>query len=117
MSTQVVERKTPQFQGEQSSDLFLYAISSLTKEEREEIFTAFEDYFWSLIEAGELSKPAYYKLASGAIHLSDDRVLELVNDNTQAKKFLAKLLKEKAKKLLEVSAELEKEAKAEGEEE
>ncbi|BDC18210.1 hypothetical protein HS5_11000 [Acidianus sp. HS-5] len=85
--------------GEISQKDLLFLIESLTKEDREKIFNKFSSDF-----KGVLSRSAMYKLSKGRTHLGNDRILWLIDNNPEAREFVFRLLKERAKKTLQILA-------------
>jgi hypothetical protein len=107
MSLTVASRANPPVGGGKEEDL-LFLISILDKEDKVEFVRAFSLSFEKMVEEGELSKTAYYKFLNGYAP-SDERILEIVQENEKAKEWLIERVKEKAKKALQIIATMEAE--------
>lgn len=80
-------------------DELINAIKSLTPEEREKLFDDFEDFFRKQVSDGSLSRVGFFKLKTRRIHLSEDRILDLVYSEKNARITLLSMLKSKQKKI------------------
>ena len=80
-----------------------FLVSSLDQRERELIFREFEEEL-----AKTMSRTALMKLRRGEIHLSNDRIIELMMANEKAKEFVLELVRKKAERLLAIVEKLEK---------
>ena len=80
-----------------------FLVSSLDQKERELIFREFEEEL-----AKTMSRTAIMKLRRGEIHLSNDRIIELMMANEKAKEFVLELVRKKAERLLAIVEKLEK---------
>ncbi len=106
MSLTVASRANPPVGGGKEDLLFL--ISILDKEDKVEFVRAFSLSFEKMVEEGELSKTAYYKFLNGYAP-SDERILDIIEENKKAKEWLIERVKEKAKKALQIIATMEAE--------
>lgn len=79
-----------------------FLIEALDRKEREIIFREFEEEF-----ARMMSRTAIAKLRRGEIHLSNDRIIELMMGNEKAKEFILELIRKKAERLLAIVKKLE----------
>ena len=79
-----------------------FLVSSLDQRERELIFREFEEEL-----AKTMSRTAVMKLRRGEIHLSNDRIIELMMANEKAKEFVLELVRKKAERLLAIVKKLE----------
>ena len=79
-----------------------FLIEALDRKEREIIFREFEEEF-----AKMMSRTAITKLRRGEIHLSNDRIIELMMANEKAKEFVLELVRKKAERLLAIVKRLE----------
>jgi len=86
----------------------LFLISLLAKEDKVEFVQEFREDFEQQIEEKKLSKTAYYKFLNGYAP-SDERILEIIEVDEEAKKWVIERVKEKAKRALQVIERMEAE--------
>ncbi len=79
----------------------LFLISMLDKEDKVEFVREFREDFEQQIEEKKLSKTAYYKFLNGYAP-ADERILEIIEVDEEARKWLIERVKEKASKALEI---------------
>jgi len=91
--------------GEKEQEL-LFLISLLDREDKVEFVQEFREDFEQQIEEKKLSKTGYYKLLRGYAP-ADNRVLEIVKMDEEAKKWVIQRVKAKAKKALEIIEKME----------
>jgi len=84
----------------------LFLISLLAKEDKVEFVQEFREDFEQQIEEKKLSKTAYYKFLNGYAP-SDERILEIIEVDEEAKKWVIERVREKAEKALRIIAALE----------
>ena len=94
-------KKLPSW-GERSS----FLISLLDREDKIEFVKEFREDFEQQIEEKKLSKTAYYKFLNGYAP-SDERILEIIEVDEEAKKWVIERIREKAEKALRIIAALE----------
>lgn len=87
-------------------DHLLFLISILDKQDKVEFVRQFKEDFEQQVEERKLSKAGYNKLLQGYAP-SDDRMLQVIEADEEAKKWLIQRVKEKAKKALEIIAVME----------
>ncbi|WP_338601028.1 hypothetical protein V6M85_13160 [Sulfolobus tengchongensis] len=110
MSVQTLKPVNRGVNGISEKDL-IFLIEALDRKERKLIFEKFSEDFKEV-----LTRAAMYKLTRGDTHLKNERILWLIENNEEAKKFVLDLLKKKAQRMLEIIEKLEAEEE-EGEEE
>ncbi|WP_061992182.1 hypothetical protein [Sulfolobus acidocaldarius] len=86
----------------------LFLISLLDKEDKVEFVQEFREDFEQQIEEKKLSKTAYYKFLNGYAP-SDERILEIIEVDEEAKEWIIAKVKEKAKRALQVIERMEAE--------
>ena len=86
----------------------LFLISLLDREDKIEFVKEFREDFEQQIEEKKLSKTGYYKLLRGYAP-ADNRVLEIVKMDEEAKKWVIEKIREKAKRALQVIERMEAE--------
>ncbi len=96
----MVSKRNSPVKGREKEDL-LFLISLLDKEDKVEFIKTFSVDLWSLVEEGKLTRTGYNKLLSG-IAPSDERVLQIVEMDEEAKEWIIERVKEKASKALEI---------------
>ncbi|PVU75800.1 hypothetical protein DDW11_01345 [Sulfolobus sp. SCGC AB-777_G06] len=106
MSTLQTSKNSP-VDGEKDQDL-LFLISMLDKEDKVEFVNVFSSDFEEMVAEKKLSKTGYYKLLRGYAP-ADNRVLEIVKMDEEAKKWVIQRVKAKAKKALEIIEKMEAE--------
>ena len=84
----------------------LFLISLLDREDKIEFVRKFREDFEQQIEEKKLSKTAYYKFLNGYAP-SDERILEIIEVDEEAKKWVIERVREKAEKALRIIAALE----------
>jgi len=84
----------------------LFLISLLDREDKIEFVRKFREDFEQQIEEKKLSKTAYYKFLNGYAP-SDERILQIVEADEEAKKWVIERVREKAEKALRIIAALE----------
>ncbi|PVU76941.1 hypothetical protein DDW12_08815 [Sulfolobus islandicus] len=84
----------------------LFLISLLDREDKIEFVKEFREDFEQQIEEKKLSKTAYYKFLNGYAP-SDERILEIIEVDEEAKKWVIERVREKAEKALRIIAALE----------
>jgi hypothetical protein len=106
MSTLQVPRKVNSpVDGEKEQDL-LFLISMLDKEDKIEFVKEFREDFEQQIEEKKLSKTAYYKFLNGYAP-ADERILEIIEVDEEARRWVIERVREKAEKALRIIAALE----------
>jgi hypothetical protein len=105
MSTLQIASNSPV--GEKDQEL-LFLISLLDKEDKVEFVKVFSSDFEEMVAEKKLSKTGYYKLLRGYAP-SDERILEVVEANEEARRWLIERVKAKAEKALRIIAALEAE--------
>ncbi|ARM76109.1 hypothetical protein [Acidianus manzaensis] len=100
MSTLQIRSKNPPVNGKKD---LIFLISLLDKEDKVEFVQEFSSDFEEMVQMKQLSKTGYYKLLKGYAP-SDDRVLQVVEMDENAKKWIIERVKEKARKALEIIA-------------
>jgi hypothetical protein len=86
----------------------LFLISLLDKEDKVEFVQEFREDFEQQIEEKKLSKTAYYKFLNGYAP-SDERILEIIEVDEEAKEWIIERVREKASKALQIIAAMEAE--------
>jgi hypothetical protein len=86
----------------------LFLISLLDREDKIEFVKEFREDFEKMVEERRLSKTAFYKFLNGYAP-ADERILEVVEANEEAKKWVIERVEEKAKKALEIIEKMEAE--------
>nr|CAA09130.1 hypothetical protein [Sulfolobus sp. NOB8H2] len=99
------KKKNSPVEGEKD---LLFLISLLDREDKVEFIKTFSVDLWSLVEEGKLTRTGYNKLLNG-IAPSDDRVLQIVEIDEEAKEWIIERVKEKASKALEIIQRMEAE--------
>ena len=105
MSTLQVPRKVNSPVGEKD---LLFLISLLDREDKVEFAQEFREDFEEMVEEGKLSKTAFYKFLNGYAP-ADERILQVVEADEEAKKWVIERVKEKAKRALQIIAAMEAE--------
>jgi hypothetical protein len=90
--------------GEKEQDL-LFLVSLLDREDKVEFVQEFREDFEEMVEEGKLSKTAFYKFLNGYAP-ADERILQVVEADEEAKKWVIERVEEKAEKALRVIAAL-----------
>jgi hypothetical protein len=93
--------------GEKEQDL-LFLISLLDKEDKVEFVKVFSSDFEEMVAEKKLSKTGYYKLLRGYAP-SDERILQIVEADEEARRWLIERVKEKAKRALQIIERMEAE--------
>jgi len=101
----VMTSKNSPVEGEKD---LLFLISLLDKEDKVEFVKVFSSDFEQQIEEKKLSKTAYYKFLNGYAP-SDERILEIIEVDEEAKEWIIERVKEKAKRALQVIERMEAE--------
>jgi hypothetical protein len=91
--------------GEKEQDL-LFLISLLDKQDKVEFTQKFREDFEEMVAEKKLSKTGYYKLLRGYAP-ADERILEIIEVDEEAKEWVIQRIKEKAKKALEIIEKME----------
>jgi len=86
----------------------LFLISLLDREDKIEFVKEFREDFEQQIEEKKLTKTGYYKLLRGYAP-SDERILEIIEVDEEAKKWVIERVREKASKALQIIAAMEAE--------
>ena len=81
-------------------------ISLLDKEDKVEFVQEFREDFEKMVEERRLSKTAFYKFLNGYAP-ADERILEVVEADEEARRWLIERVEEKAEKALRIIAALE----------
>ena len=106
MSTLQVPRKVNSpVEGEKD---LLFLISLLDREDKIEFVKEFREDFEQQIEEKKLSKTAYYKFLNGYAP-SDERILEIIEVDEEAKEWIIERIREKAKRALQIIERMEAE--------
>jgi hypothetical protein len=84
----------------------LFLISMLDKEDKVEFVKVFSSDFEEMVAEKKLSKTGYYKLLRGYAP-SDERILQIVKADEEARRWLIEKIKEKAKRALQVIERME----------
>ena len=93
--------------GEKEQDL-LFLISLLDKEDKVEFVKVFSSDFEEMVAEKKLSKTGYYKLLRGYAP-ADERILQIVEADEEARRWLIERVREKASKALQIIAAMEAE--------
>jgi len=88
----------------------LFLISLLDKEDKVEFVKVFSSDFEEMVAEKKLSKTAYYKFLNGYAP-SDERILEIIEVDEEAKERIIERVREKASKALQIIAAMEAEVK------
>jgi len=86
----------------------LFLISLLDREDKIEFVKEFREDFEQQIEEKKLSKTAYYKFLNGYAP-SDERILQIVEADEEARRWLIERVREKAKRALQIIERMEAE--------
>lgn len=105
MSTLQMAQKKVNSPVEGEKDL-LFLISLLDREDKIEFVRKYREDFEQQIEEKKLSKTGYYKLLRGYAP-SDERILEIIEVDEEAKEWIIERIREKAKRALQIIAALE----------
>jgi len=103
----VMTSKNSPVEGEKD---LLFLISLLDKEDKVEFVKVFSSDFEQQIEEKKLSKTAYYKFLNGYAP-SDERILEIIEVDEEAKEWIIERVREKAKRALQIIERMEAEVK------
>nr|WP_011225169.1 hypothetical protein [Sulfolobus islandicus]CAG38207.1 hypothetical protein [Sulfolobus islandicus] len=104
MSTLQASKNSPVHRGVNNKKDVLFLLESLDTKDREKIFERYVDYFKE-----KLSRTAVYQMSKGRKHLKTERILQLIEEDEEARKFVLDLLRKKAEKMMEIIQELEAE--------
>ena len=97
-------QKNSPVDGEKEQDL-LFLISMLDKEDKVEFVRKYRKDFEKMVEERRLSKTAFYKFLNGYAP-ADERILEIIEVDEEAKKWVIERVEEKAEKALRIIAAL-----------
>ncbi|WP_338601306.1 hypothetical protein V6M85_13765 [Sulfolobus tengchongensis] len=89
-----------------SEEDLIFLINMLDQSDREEFAEEFVEDLETM-----LSKSGLYKILSGRIHLSNTKILQIVESNDRARKWLANKIREKMKEAERILAKMEAEMK------
>ncbi|QXJ30322.1 hypothetical protein [Saccharolobus shibatae] len=106
MYTLQVSKVNSPVNGDINQKDLLFLISLLDREDKVEFVKAFEADFWSLVEEKKLTKAAVYKFLKGEAP-ADERILQVVEMNEEAKHWIIERVKEKAQKALQIISKME----------
>lgn len=97
----------PPVNGISEKDL-IFLISLLDREDKIEFVQKFREDFEQQIEEKKLSKTAYYKFLRGYAP-ADERILEIIEVDEEARRWVVQRVKEKAERALQIIAAIEAE--------
>ncbi|MEM4146943.1 hypothetical protein AAGT10_14845 (plasmid) [Sulfolobus tengchongensis] len=89
-----------------SEEDLIFLINMLDQSDREEFAEEFVEDLETM-----LSKSGLYKILNGRIHLSNTKILQIVESNDRARKWLANKIREKMKEAERILAKMEAEMK------
>jgi len=107
MSTLQTSKVNSPVDGEKEQDL-LFLISLLDREDKIEFVRKYRKDFEEMVAEKKLSKTAYYKFLNGYAP-SDERILEIIEVDEEAKEWIIERVREKAKRALQIIAAMEAE--------